>query len=622
MSDIPEVLFQFATGTAWPTTAGGWTTDRAVDIQTASRGSGLISGEAVGIKRFGRAKRPQVATLANDPLPLNHPSLGRYARLLRLNPGGAISLYGLQWTAFWHGFCARIATRMLGTDTVSPIAGLANYHLRGLAALLEQVFIIDGYEGNPSAAHPWNIYHAPDFNPHGLGNRTASTWTINAREVYVFDHYHLGEGESWTISQALNYLLEAFTFAHGGGSTWAFQDDSTLGAQVLTPTRVHGKTLLQAISDLASQYRGLTWEIDVAPDNRPRLILSDWKPATGTALDATAKEWSVEIIEDTTTAADHALVLTQSPPATTLTLDYKTSGSPTLAADGWTFGAPPANDPTNQILKRFKIASSVLDQMRVELVRDVNDAYDGSRQTAADIGGGPSARGARLERQTGLAADQKVATVATLTDPDLRGPARVFLKGTGASSWEDWSDKVTISISRDPVRLILNLNDDQALDLYKVLNAGGELRITIGVREHAECRFSYREADAYRGTREVARTVGDVDQFQVAVGTAIAVNNGTLITAGADVLTWDSTGDALNDELDRLASAQLRARQVEVILSKTGLDFTTLPPRTLLTTVDGGPGAISVDANIISQGWDFVSHKTSWSNQRAAKGVE
>lgn len=169
---------------------------------------------------------------------------------------------------------------------------------------------------------------------------------------------------------------------------------------------------------------------------------------------------------------------------------------------------------------------------------------------------------------------------------------------------------------------VLNLNDDQVLDLYSVLNAGGELRVTIGIREHAECRFSYREADAYRGTREVARTVGDVDQLQVASGSAIAVSSGTLVTAAAEVVTWDSTADALNDELDRLASAQLRDRHVDVSLGKTGLDFTTLPPRTLLSTIDGGPGAIAVNANITTKSWDFVGRKTSWSNQRASKGVE
>jgi hypothetical protein len=625
MSDDVEILYQYVAGTAWSLTDGGWTSDRAVRISTASEGSAQAAGEARGLRRFGRIIQPYESTVSDNPLPTSHPSLGRYTRLLRADAGGGITLFSKTWTAFWWGFCARIRTRYLGS---APVAvGLAEYGLTGLAGLLEQIVVIDGYDGNPSAAHPWNIYHAPAFNAGGKGNRTTATWTINSRAVHVFDHYNLGTASlsEWTIAQALDYLLDAFTLRHGGGATWTLLDSSTLGAELLPPTPVHGKTLLQVINEIANPRRGLTWKIDIDGSNRPRLVLLDWKPATGTAVDATAREWTCEIEEDTSTACDHALVVSQRAPVTTLTLDYKTSGSPRLAPDGWSFGVPPENDPNSLILRRFKISPSILDELRVELVTDVDGAYDGTRETAADIGGGPAARGAELERLTGLAADQISATVALLGDNDERSKARLFLSGPTANSWIDCSNLISIELSSRPARITLNASDAELLMLYDFLNAGGEMRVTVGVRELAEWRLSVRVADYYRGTREVVRQVGDIDEHLVTAGTAIAVSTGspgTLVTASADVETWNGVGTPLVDELQRLSDARLRARQVKVSLSKKGLDFSTLPPATMISTVNGGPGAIQVDASVTRRSWDFTTRTTSWDTIQLADAVE
>jgi hypothetical protein len=383
MSDDVEILYQYAAAATWPTTDAGWTSDRAVRTVRASSASALAAGDARCLKRFGRVMQPWETTPADVPLPTSHPSLGRYTRLLRADASGAITVSSATYTAFWHGFCARIRTRYFGLQSGLAHTGIATYQLAGLAGLLEGVTVIDGYDGNPSAAHPWNIFHAPVFNAHGKGNRTSGTWTINARAVYVFDHYNLGSANEWTVAQAIDYLLEAFTLRHGGGSTWTFLDSSTLGADVLPPTPVHGKTLLQALNEIANPRRGLTWKIDIGTGNRPRLVLSDWKPAAGTAVTANTREWKVEIEEDTVAACDHAIVTSLKAPTTTVTFDYKTNGSPRLAADGWTFGAPPANDPQSLILKRFKIATSIIDELRVNLVTDTDDAYDGSRTTAA-----------------------------------------------------------------------------------------------------------------------------------------------------------------------------------------------------------------------------------------------
>lgn len=622
MSDDAEVLYQYASGTTWPTADPDWTSDRAVRIQTVSEGSAQAAGEAIGMRRFGRIMQPWDTTPADDPLPTSHPSLGRYARLLRADAGGGISLFDKAWTAFWWGFCARISTRYLGKQTGLAHTGRATYGLTGLAGLLEQIAVVDGYDGNPSAAHPWNIYHAPTFNADGKGNRTSATWSINARSVYVFDHYNLGSANEWTVAQALDYLMEAFTLRHGGGSTWTFLDSSTLGAEKLPPTPVHGKTLLQAINEIANPRRGLTWKIDIGTGNRPRLVLLDWKPAAGTAIDASGREWTCEIEEDTSTCADHALVISQRAPVTTLTLDFKTSGTPRLAADGWTFGAPPANDPNSLVMRRYKISPSILDELRVELVKDTDDAYDGTRETAAVIGGGPAARGAHLERLTGLAADQTSATIALLGDNDERSKARIFVKGATATSWEDWSQKVSIELSDAPARITLNGSDEELLDLYQMVNAGGEFRVTVGVRELAEARLSTRVTDYYRGTREVLRQVGDIDEHTVASGTAVAVSAGSLTTASATVQTWDGVGTPLVDELVRLVDARLRGRLVKVSLSKKGLDFSTLPAGSMISTIDGGPGAVQVDAGVTRRSWDFTTRTTSWDTIQLAEAVE
>jgi len=306
---------------------------------------------------------------------------------------------------------------------------------------------------------------------------------------------------------------------------------------------------------------------------------------------------------------------------TTLTLDYKTTGSPRLAVDGWSFGAPPANDPNSLILRRFKIATSILDEMRVNLVL-TGTGYDGTRTTAAAIGGGPAARGAELERMTGLAADQKVSTVALLADNDERSKARFFVKGSTSTSWEDWSAKVSIEVSNAPARITLHASDDDLLDLYQILNAGGEMRVTIGVRELAEARLSIDVGAYYRGSREIVRQVGDIDEHTVASGIAIAVSAGSLVTASATVQTWDGVGTPLVDELVRLADARQRGRQVKVSLSKKGLDWTTLPPGSMISTLDGGPGAVQVDAGVTRRAWDFVNRTTSWDTIQLADAVE
>jgi hypothetical protein len=622
MSDDAEILYQYVAGTAWSLTDGGWTSDRAVRIATASDGSAQAAGEAVGMRRYGRVEQPWETATSDNPLPTSHPSLGRYVRLLRADAGGAITLFSKNWSAFWWGFCARIRTRYQGTDPVAM--GTAHYGLTGLAGLLEQIVVIDGYDGNPSASHPWNIFHAPAFNAGGKGNRTTGmTWTINSRAGYVFDYYNLGgSAAEWTIKQALDYLLDAFTLRHGGGSSWTLLDSSTLGAELLPPTPVHGKTLLQVINEIANPRRGLTWKIDIDGSNRPRLVLLDWKPASGTAVDATGREWTCEIEEDTSTACDHALIISQRAPVTTLTLDFKTSGSPRLAVDGWSFGAPPANNPNSLIMRRFKIATSIIDELRVDLVEDGDGAYDGTRQTAADIGGGPSSRGATLERLTGLAADQTSGTIALLGDNDERSKARIFVKGATATSWEDWSQKVSIELSNNPARITLNGSDDELLDLYQLVNAGGEFRVTLGIRELAEWRLSTRVTDYYRGTREVVRQVGDVDEHTVASGAAVAVSAGSLTTASATVQTWDGVGTPLVDELVRTVDARLRGRQVKVSLSKKGLDFSTLPPGTMISTVNGGPGAVTVDASVTRRSWDFASRTTSWDTIQLVEAVD
>lgn len=611
MPDDLETIYQYASGTTWPTTDGGWTADRAVRLTSVSDGSSLAAGDARGHRRYGRLRQPWQTTVADDPLPTSHPSLGRYVRLLRADAGGAITYDSRTWTAFWWGFCASIRTRYAGTQSGLPATGIADYHLAGLAALLAEIYVIDGWDGNVSASHPWNTFHGTPFNRGGKGNRTSATWTIHHRAVRVFETH--SAGQLWTVATAIDYLLEAFTERHGGGSTWTLVDDSTRGATVLPPTTCHGKTLLALLTEIANPRNGLCFRAEVDPStNRPRLRLLDWPESPGQAIDASSRLWEVEIEEDTLTASDHALVLSAAPPTTTTTFTFATSGSQTLAADGWTFGAPTPDDPQDLVLRRFTLSTAVIDALRVDLVTDIDDAYDGTRQTAADIGGGPSARDAELDRQTGLSAGQKTSTIAVLADEGERGKARVLVRaGAGSTTWEDWSDKANLSVTNHPARIHLHMSDADRLDLYRILTTGGgELRLTLGVRELATLRLSARLPDLYRGTREVLRQVGGVNEHTVAAGAAVAVNAGALVTASAAVSTWDGAISPMTDELVRLIAARQTGRRVSLSLAKRELDFATLPPGSTIETVDGGAGAITVQCGVTRRTWDLVNRRT------------
>jgi hypothetical protein len=624
MADTREILLEHATAATWPTADAHWTTRREIDVRRASDGIGQVLGDALAEIFYGRDRRPYDSSTATRALPAEEDVNGRYVRLLRPSATGTVTRLSTTWTPFWWGFCAKATRRFFGVASGKPAVGRTSLHLVGLMGLLQQVVCLDGYETNPSSGNAIKTFHAPTFNRGGVGNMSGATKTVNGVAVRVFDNYNrgaYGSAGTWTLAEAIKYLLATFTTPHGG--PWVFVDASTLGTQTIGEVRYHGRALLQVLLDLTSPRRGTVLQADTDSTGKPRVTLRDWWPTTGITLDVTDRSVLDCTLEaDTVASFDELTALSQLPPLTAQTLTYAKTGTHSLAPDGWTAGSFPTT-PNAPNYRRWKLTGDAIDNLRVQLDTVANE-FTGTRTKASAASDKPTARAAKVERLLPMRPTQSTATIDPLQSWSDRASARIFVRRTsGAATWEDWSDKLQVVPREDPLGLELNGDTDQLAELFRCLDThGGELRITVGVRELAPIRRSDLPGYAgYRGTRQLAREVAGLEQGFVPAGTAIAVASNALVTASTDTHTWSAAADAVEAELDRMLGSVPGYRPA-LSMSVRGLQW-DLPPGTLVSDLDaGGASLIPAEVTIVRRTWTFngANCSTSYESVYPAAG--
>lgn len=643
---VPTVLVQ--TAPTLPALDAGWTTQRWVRAVSGSAGSNQALGEWTLVQDFGVVK-PQTAAeftsagIAPDIVRAGivDDLVGVVVRLLKSDDDGLITVDGETYTAYWHG--------VIQAQTVEPdlaptrdTGGRATWLAVGLGTVLDGIHLDRGwvYQSAGVAVDPGYL---PPFNHQPGGDRSDSSVTINGLGVYV---HQLGDSASvneWTALDIIELLLAgAATPTLAGGTTafgWSWSliiDDAGCLDYVPEDLNLGGLTLLQAINELISTKRGLTWTLEVSGSSafiRVRSASPD-EIAIGTytlpaasvtaTLDVTDPDvapWiSGLVIEQDESSTYDAIIARGSQPWTGLTLAY-----PDHLAKGWN----PADEtdhagfpslPLHESVYRRFILSPTWDEIGfsggLENTPQVatSDAYGVNGLT-----GGRSATAA-ADRVPGYVHEgERMVPCAEQFSSSGIGPrqAPVIVVFNGTNLYEDMSLKWRVEIQNEPFAIVID-DGKNGLELKARLAAtDAKLYVTVGMREHRPIALSWQRSPGEfpRATPRVKLIqVQGCELWNVRSGTITGVVGDKVRGAVGTTLTTVSVALDVRDDRNRLAAVLALARAWFAVpgyrarwTDRGNLDIgDTYAPGVLLTSVTLGDRTYGTYALITRRTWQLV----------------
>jgi hypothetical protein len=643
---VPTVLVQ--TAATLPAFEAGWTTQRWVRAVSGSGGSNQALGEWTLTQDFGVVKPQNAADFTSAGIApditragLVDDLVGVVVRLLKSDDDGLVTVDGATYTAFWHGV---IQAQSIEPDLAPTrdTGGRVTWLAAGIGSVMDGIHLDRGwlYQGVGAAVDPGYL---PPFNHQPGGDRSTSTITLNGLAVYV---HQLGDSASvneWTALDIVELLLAAAaTPTLPGGTTaygWSWSliiDDAGCLDYVPEDINLGGLTLLQAINELISTKRGLTWTLEVSGSSvfiRVRSASPD-AIAIGTytlpaasvtaTLDVTDPDvapWiSGLVIEQDESSTYDGIRVRGATPLTGLTLAY-----PDHLTKGWEASEETAHAgfpslPLYETVYRRFILSPTWDET----------GYSGGLQNTPQVATSDAygVNGLTGGRSDTVAADrvpgyvhagERMVPCAEEFSSSGIGPrqAPVIVVYNGTNLYEDMSLKWRVEIQNEPFAIVID-DGKNGLELKARLAASGaKLYVTVGMREHRPLAVSWQRSPA-----EFPRATPRLKLIQVQGCELWRVNSGTITGVDGDKVrgavgtSLTTVGVALDvrDDRDRLAAVLALARAWFAVpgyrvrwTDRANLDIgDTYAPGTLLTSVTLGDRTYGTYALITRRSWQLV----------------
>jgi hypothetical protein len=628
---LPRILVQTATRLAGP-----WTTLVGARALRDKRGSGDTYGDATFVCDWGTVSEVDV-TGAPATRDRQVPRPGTLVRLVSTFDDGVTT------TPEWRGYVA--------SSSESPIDGTATVSCRDLRSLLAQIYIQRGWElaRDGSVINPG---HCPPCNALTGGDRSA---TMPADGLsYVHDRGASGTTArgSWMAADTSQMLLRRA--ARGMDDAPA---DSplpaltfALGTVPAAVDRVHplldpnGRTVADCLNELWDPRYGCTWT-DRCDDEAGIVYIDVIDLTTYTDLDLSASRVVGSPAVELAAEAYDVITVAAAQPVVGITLRWGRGddANSALIPDGW----EPGTTADSALLE----AATVLDgpsgpqpyQGKTWRAWKLNPAWNGQGHGVAM--GGSSAvvladglrsliadDGTRTWQQlcpspTTLALSQSTPWDAQ-GGSDATGPRLSAFAVAGATGyWQHLSRYGgTVSVvggippggtAAVPAGITIGNSVDAAMTIRDLVDASGELLVTLGVTEWAPLTVRWRrraEDWPVPGIpRCLMRCVNGAELHRGCAGAMIGCLNGGLTSAGAAIVVRDDT-PKLKRLLERLVAWYGTAHGrgsivITGVITAEDLDLSPGYPTGTLVFADGTESTLNAPVTSLSR--DYVAGRTT-----------
>lgn len=614
-----------------------WVVRADLEAPSCSEGASNCIGQAVIRQRYGFQRLPGVA--GSTAVAAFDTSLRSQYVNVQLSDGVG------GWNDLWYGY-------INGEERIDRGArdGEAAHHAVGIVNLLARCRCLTGRDYDGVAAPHGRAGYLPPFNLCPKGDRSAAT--VAARwSAGIYIHDRTTQGTKWTARQILDSILvtqtgyfDQATQSWAGTMKWQISDPD--GCLDYTPPAFDagGMSVLDVVNSLASSRRGLAWRATFAPATwTVTITVRSTTPtsfATGVyTLPASSLQTAVDLRglwqgevrltwnEDAT--ADIIDVAGAQPWSTiTLVYDSTLSGSMPSLVNGWTSGdATDWNALAVGATKawcRFACPQAWDGQQYNDASSGLGNALTASGSTDPLHGEG-GLTGAR----TYTAATTAVAgTTLTLTrdlpaglgwkvDPiGTREQAGAWMyNGTAwvdltplASGAEVWQ----LDVETTPGQAAIHLGsayDDQFRVSQWLQTTGAKLLVTVGVRESAPLRVSWRRPAAQwprTEPRVMSVSLPQYELWRILKGTIKGLASGSPSVQGADAVVRDDTPH-LKAALGLLRAFYANAVRSLVFPAIGSIDVSAgLAPGALITTATFDSGTETVNAVVTRRTWNLT----------------
>lgn len=671
----PGVIIQ--TASFLPQSDDGWNNAPWLIWEGGTEDVGATLGSAILQQDFGNRTSPNGSRFGYVPDPeMGETLAGQFVRILMQDDDGDIEINGDTYTAFWWGVINDPDSQPDGAE--ENTAGTTRWNAVSIASVLDQIQIDHGLVLS-SDDNVSTIGYCPIFNGVPRGDRSADQF--GGGYVHDFTTF-LGTGNYWLAFDVVTTLLVNFANPSIGpdyipvGLNWVLSDPDNCLQYVVSELDLNGKTILQALNEIISEARGLTWWTTVGSDGTCTITVQStgtvsvvcptppvgptytYPAASQTAtyditgqgfLDAVRIRWDWSQVYD-------QIVIFGAHPWVGLTVDY--SQNPVAlkgASYGWTTGdesewSPPTGNVlasgTEAVWRRFMFdpawvgtnyQGGTTSGLRNSLI-----TADDSSLGNTDIFGANGFTGERkfdpsddgIPPSLMLKTERMLPCSMGFGDDRLneRQPPCVFIQLEDI--WSDVSQQYGVEMQDGPpcVRI-----DDGANGVSNKATVDNNLTIlaTIGVREIEPLKVSWCQDPAQRvnGSPRIKRIdMPQCEQWIVLKGTVTgaSIPDGVLQTLSEDLIVRDDTVWLQAALALAIPWFTVPACLVQ-ITDRGNLDISpTYRSGVVLTSLTRGDGDCAVNS-VIHRSWtinrtlvngsDMVSYSTQYATRRTPPDV-
>lgn len=641
MTDIairyaPQTLIR--TATTW----GTWAVLVGWQAAQASEGAGQICGDAILVREVGRVIPPKGDTAITRTADY---ILGQYVQILLADAGGDVSTsytdengasVSFQGFAIWHG--TAVSSQL---EDEGPLAGRLTVQAVGLAVVLEQLKVTNGWEQREGAAgvgpsNVVNLHHLPPFNRRGGMDRSASMVVVDGIGTTSYVHRRGNPSNAWTAAQILDYVLklaargEYYNAFTKRGPVWTVSDPQ--GCLTYWPINLdlNGKSVLEVVNTIVNARRGLTWRL-VMTAGQPVITVSSAVYSAITVGSYTLPAAPTPATPDLTGIAPEDVRV-----AVDTSAQYDVIE---LIGDrpwvGMTFRCTPATAPASSALipRTWTLSSAVEGELNYRALK-LNQAWTGTQDASTTVGlrqklamavdgsmdgtrSYDTAEGSWQPEALTLTGELPIFLGWSTTSTEQRQPGVAVMVGSGvavdltlAPLNQSSQPQLAMIVEDQPPGVLLGAALDDAMYLKTWYDASAYLLVSVGVREAAPLKVRWVR-DSAEWPRDLPRVLSVVNpayqQELVLAGTVTGVNSD-----GVTVMRTGST-QTLRDDVPamRQALALLRAYYAEPAVALSWTDrgaidhAATLVPGRMLGDVTLGAGVTMIGAVIARRSWQF-----------------
>lgn len=629
-----QIATRVYTRKAWD---GKWIEQRLIKPKRASKGHGQTFGTAEFTEDFGPVQAAGTPVYqANPQTVINQGLIGQYIKIVTLSREVQEDGQSIKWvedTDLWHGFITEAEVSPDGAT-----GGRATIRATYMAGLLDTLYCFRSVEQDvDTGAQQWTDT-ALGYNVLGTGDmQSVGSGGLIDANVHI-RHY---VGDTWTVKQALNNLLETNAnprvhgFEHETSVTWVLNDNSLLDWDC-PPIETRGRTISDIFNILVNRARGLTWRADVQANEEVHIEILSVAPenvevsgeiitaATSVDLDLDGNPWYQNVKFTVTPPRYDAIYVVGARPWRTITLNYETDASGALVGDSWSHGTTITE--RNGAYLRFKLST----------------AWDGLGYEQSDQGvrspiengiegeGGTTLLGTR-EWVTGEPAYASEligalpAPINTSTSLDGGTTTQPVMWAYNGGSWKTWNKP--ISVKNGYIQIGTTEADANQLKDYLDLN-GGKFVITLGIAEPDPLTVAWVNNPS-RWPRSTPRVLyinrPDFRYEALTAQTVRAVN-----FEGGSIIKTTNTSDDVSHS-DVAAMQQTLAQAVasnaytsgRVSYQHAGQISTANPPGTFHGNLTAAGQTSALNAVIDRVTWTFglQGYGTKWETQNTTPGA-